>query len=310
VRLYTFLVDHPINYNPHLEPALPNETFIVVDRLHKEFIHKYYPNIKNVCFLPHGGSRYGAASDIPYEKREIPVIYCGSCQKDSVDLAAIPYLPDRGKAFYEFAQQQMVTAFSLDTAEIIWQYLQKEGIALSRAEEMNLILLAHIYIQRLCRRIYKINAIQALAASGVPVEIYGENWEEAAAPYPSLIKLHERVSSAECVRLTANAKVSLNFMPFFKDGSHERIYIAMLNKTICVTDKSRYLEEKFEHGRDIIFFNHYQLDVLCEDVKFLLGHPAEAGQIAENAYERVANSYWSDRLETILRNDFASPLIV
>jgi hypothetical protein len=310
VRLYNILVDHPANYDHHLSLALPNETIIVVDRRHKEYINKYYPQIKNVYFLPHGGSRHGAAGDIPYEEREIPVIYCGSCQRHIENYAALPYLPNKGAEFYDFAQKQMIAAFSRDTAEIVGLYLKETGLALSRETEMNLILKAHIYVQNLVRRVFKINVMQALAEGGIPVEIYGANWEEAAAPYPSLLKLHERVSSAECVRLTANAKISLNIMPFFKDGSHERVYIAMLNKAVCVTDRSRYWEEKFVHGRDIVFFDNLKLDALCDDMRFLLNHPGEAVQIAENAYERVAHSRWSDRLETILRHDFDSPQIV
>jgi spore maturation protein CgeB len=175
---------------------------------------------------------------------------------------------------------------------------------------MDLILNAHTFAQCRCARMYKIAAMKALGTRGIPVEIWGSNWEEAVEAYPSLIKQHKPVTSAECVRLTANAKISLNFSHFFKDGAHERVYIAMLNKTLCLTDKSRYLEEKFTHGKDIVFFNHYQLDVLGDDIMFLLDHPDEASQIIQNAYERAAHSRWSDRLATILAHDFASPQIV
>jgi hypothetical protein len=314
VRLYDFFVDHPVWYSRHLDDALPNESFLVIDRLHKEYIHKYYPELKKVYFLPHGGSRYARdipdIPEIPYEKREIPVIYCGSCQPSGEIFEVIPYFSDQGSSFYQFVFQQMMEEFSADTAEIVWAFLKLTGLCLSQEEEMDLIYKAHLCVLPLCRRINKIKVVQALAANGIPVEIWGDHWEEAAAPYPELIKLHERTSSIECERLTADAKISLNILPFFKDGSHERIYLAMLNKTLCVSDKSHYLLEKFEHGRDIVFFNLDQLDVLCDDIKFLLNHPDSAGQIIQNAYEKVAHSQWSDRLQTILNNDFASPSIV
>jgi hypothetical protein len=206
--------------------------------------------------------------------------------------------------------ERMGRDFTLDTAEAACLYLREKGLALAREEEVNLICLAHMGVQVYMRRQQKNEAVRALARSGVPLVIYGEQWEGVAREYPAQIELHGRVSPAECVALSGRAKITLNFMPYFKDGSHDRIYIAMLNKSLCFTDRSLYLEEKFTDGKDIIYFDHNRLDVLCDDVKYYLSHPDEAQRIIDSAYERVQNSKWSDRLDTILRHDFAAPEIV
>ena len=307
VKLYNMLVDHPLSYMKHLNTALSVENFIVIDRRHKSFINRYFPAVK-VHFLPHGGT--GKTELIPYEKREIPLFYCGNCQKNLTEFPVLPYLNEKAEQYYQFAYQKMTSDYSLEAEDVARLYLKNECITLSHEDETNLMLLTHATIERLSRRFYKLQTIKALAENNIPVKIYGTGWEEIAKEYPMLIEVHERITSDECVKYICNSKITLNFMPYFKDGSHERIYIAMLNKSLCLTDRSVYLEEKFEHGKDIVFFNFHQLEVLCDDIKFLLSNPEVAEKIIENAYQKTANSTWSDRLDTILREDFDNPDIV
>lgn len=53
----------------------------------------------------------------------------------------------------------------------------------------------------------------------------------------------------------ADAKIVMNFMPWFKDGSHERIYNSMLNGAVCLTDPSLFLE-KYHKDMDTIAYFH------------------------------------------------------
>ena len=303
VRLFNFLVDHPVNYIEYLRAPLVGETVLVIDRSHKAFVERYHPDVR-VFFMPHGGTKGHTA--IPYEEREIPVIYLGSCQERVADFPALPYLSESGK-FYEFIIRRMIGDYSLSAQAAVEMFLDHEGIALPQDKEADMILAAHCNVERICRRKQKLETIHRLAQGGIPVEIYGVHWEEVAAIFPDLIRLHERVSSDECVRLTGNAKIALNLSTYLKDGSHERVYIAMLNKALCVTERSRYLEEKFTDGKDIIFFDYERLDLLCDKIKHLLSHPREADEIIQNAYARVARSTWGDRLNDIIHGPYDPP---
>lgn len=51
--------------------------------------------------------------------------------------------------------------------------------------------------------------------------------------------------------MLADAKVSLNVMPWFKDGAHDRVFNSILNGAVCVTDPSRYLEEELHEGEGV-----------------------------------------------------------
>lgn len=101
-----------------------------------------------------------------------------------------------------------------------------------------------------------------------------------------------------------NSKITLNIMPWFKYGAHDRIYNAMLNGSVCVTDTSEYLKKHFENGKNIIFYELNQLDNLVKNVHLLLENPGFAKSIIENQKRTAANSTWSNRVHNILEQRF------
>ncbi|MCL2252832.1 MAG: glycosyltransferase [Lachnospiraceae bacterium] len=303
VKLYNIMVDHPISFMKYLEKPLPNMSVITVDKSHKNFIGKYFPQVKNVHFLPHGGKKNNHVH-IPYNKREIDVLYIGSCQADIEEYPLIKYLPENGRELYIYVYEKLYHNHSLEVADAIRLYLEEKQIFPNEDKLVEIIFNLHCTMERTIRRWYKLDAIRVLAENGIRVEIYGEQWDEIEKKHYTNISIHKRVSSQECVDLVCNSKLVLNFMPWFKDGSHERIYIAMLNEAICISDRSKYLEEKFTHGKDIVFFDYGDLQGLAEDIKYLLANDDIAQQIAAAGCLSAGNSEWKNRLINIINEDF------
>lgn len=134
-------------------------------------------------------------------------------------------------------------------------------------------------------------------------EIYLDHgWEEIADKYPDYI--HKGVSSEECLRLMHNSKITLNVLSWFKYGAHERIFNAMLNGSVCVTDTSEYLKRYFENGKNIVLFELDKLDDLTKTVRYILDNADYAQYIIENQKKAAANSTWGDRLNNILEQRF------
>ena len=44
-------------------------------------------------------------------------------------------------------------------------------------------------------------------------------------------------------------------MPWFKDGTHDRVFTAMLQHTLSLTDDSRYLRENFTDKKELVFYS-------------------------------------------------------
>ena len=71
----------------------------------------------------------------------------------------------------------------------------------------------------------------------------------------NIVRHGGQVTSERCVEAVQNARLSLNLMPWFKDGAHDRIFTAMLQQTVALTDDSRYLRGAVcgRQGAEIFF---------------------------------------------------------
>ena len=104
-----------------------------------------------------------------------------------------------------------------------------------------------------------------------------------------------------CAEAIADARISLNAMPWFKDGTHDRVFTAMLQHTLSLTDDSRYLRENFTDKKELVFYSLEKREELPELVKKLLEKPEKCMEIAERGYERAVQEHtWKQRAEAIL----------
>ncbi len=75
---YNYIVDHPLYHHPGLIFPLKDYHAIAIDHCHKSYMEKYYPHLQQVAFLPIGATQSRLADVIPYEKRQIPLLFLGT----------------------------------------------------------------------------------------------------------------------------------------------------------------------------------------------------------------------------------------
>lgn len=296
IPVYDILLDHPVNYDRFLADPIGQLHIVVIDRAHETFIREVFPRVKCAGFLPLGGIEQSTGK--PYAQREIDVLYVGQGHPERPYLP-VPFLPDRGVAFYESVVNELLHDPFITTEEAVRHFVSKEALSLSREEMLTLYNNAVISGEWNVRRIFKQQIMKALGAAGIKVTIYGGNWEDSIDP--ENIRLAGSVTANECRVLAGNARICLNVMPWFKDGAHDRIFDAMLNGSVCVTDTSRYLLERFEHGRELVFFELNNIPQLVENVRWLLDNPEQAESIARRGtMTAVLYDTWEKRMETLL----------
>ena len=297
IPVYDFVLDHPRNYADWFIDPICEFNTVVLDNNHGRFIRRFYPKIEQVQFCPNGGNALDEYKN--YNERTIDVLYVGDCQKP-VDLPAITLFNDGGSDFYHKIITTMIQNSMLTTEATIDLYLNQCEDEITDRETMTLHMDYAPYIENYVRRYFKQIGMRALNEAGVHVEIYGNGWEDPDYTYGDNIVIHDRVSSEECNRLTCDAKVALNFMPWFKDGSSERVFNNMLGGAVCLSDRSRYLTENYTDGKDIVFFDLDNPAQMAMDVCWLLDHPEEAARIAEAGYEKAKTwDTWESRFKSI-----------
>jgi spore maturation protein CgeB len=142
----------------------------------------------------------------------------------------------------------------------------------------------------------RLEVLQALVSRGVVVDVYGHGYEELSIAGCDCLRIHGAADSAQCLQAMQQAKVSLNVMPWFREGAHDRIFNAMANGSVCVTDTSRYLDEILTDGEDIVFYDLLDLPKMVDTVKSLLGEPERLWRIQNRAQKTVEQGHlWSHR---------------
>ncbi len=96
------------------------------------------------------------------------------------------------------------------------------------------------------------------------------------------------------------AKCSLNVMPWFKDGAHDRIFNTTLNGSVLISDGSMYLQEILHDGEDCIRYDLKAMEEMPERVKALLADSERMQQIADRAYDLASEGHtWAHRADAL-----------
>ena len=158
-----------------------------------------------------------------------------------------------------------------------------------------------IFIDLYVRNYWRGKAVRTLVNAGIPVHVVGKGWEELEdVRHPECLKLHPQTDSVTCLGMLADAKVSLNVMPWFKDGAHDRVFNSILNGAVCVTDPSRYLEEELHEGEGVCYVALQDMDALPEKVKDLLQNDSGRNEIVRRGRAIVEQKHtWAQRAKTL-----------
>ncbi len=298
IPVFNILVDHPVNYQKTLSDRIENMHAVLIDRKHEAFVREVFPWVRWTHFLPLGGQEQPGWK--PYAQRKIDLLFTGAfC--DERPYARIPFFEDDGRAFYRELMYTLISTPGSVTEEVVRQYVSQAGCVLSEQELLELYGYAVTICEFNARSHYQKEIMKQLNEAQIPVTIYGQRWQQTGIAFSDRFHITERVPIEECVKLPGDAKIALNIMPWFKEGAHDRIFDAMLNGAVCVTDTSGYLLERFSHGRELVFFQLDDLSMLVENVRWLLDNPVQAEELAWRGYmTALQNDTWEKRLDTLL----------
>lgn len=299
IPVFDHIVDHPRNFDDSL---LYPECDIFVSTLdldHKSFIERFYPEVKEVYFMPNGGIEINKQEE--YQQREIDVIYMGNCNFSNV-LPNCKEFEDGGTEFYSFVSCYLLDDPMKSTEEAIEEFIKSKNILMSDSGLLDLNKKYAGYIEEMVRRHYKLEGMKALDEAGVHVHIYGKGWEDDDYRFSGNIELHGRIKRDELMDIIGQSKISLCFIPWFKKGCSEKNFDSMLNGALCVTDRSEYLEENYTDGYNIIYFDLNNPAQMAADIKWLLDNQEQAEIISKRGYYTAGkHDTWNCRFDKLIK---------
>ena len=301
----SLLQDAPYNVKiGNINIPARNHVICYLDRSHQQMmdlLELTTPNSKKI-FLPMAGCTISNKNleEIIHQEKKYDVVVCaglwnGNPQREWHDKA------DR------------VTSVILDN---IADYMEKYPVNIYTAtkivfDEMGLNIkimlpLLKKYLWSLLEYIKayrRIKAVSFLVDNGIKPDVFGGGWENV--PYADKLNIHGYITYPESIEVISKSKVLFQDQAEFNDGAHDRVFTAMLNGTVVVSEYSKYLAEEFEDGKDIFLYNWKNGSNQVQMINELLKNESVRIYAVKSAYEKANNSHrWKNRARSILEAVF------
>lgn len=292
-KYIAWLVDHPVLFYSRLVKHKNTGNYWIgcVDQTHVEYL-KQCVGCEKVFFLPHcaGKSAYIKA----YKERAIDVFFPSSY----LDLAE----------FENENSEWRTGAVKLITDQVIALLKNNDKISVEQAVKEVLEQLGETvdtqfleecmigfgsYIDTYICRYYRLQVVKALLDEGIVLTVTGSGWRDFERNYHGKGKINilsEDMSYDKVLDCMADSKMVLNVFPWFKDGSHERLASALMNGSVCLTDRNEYTDRLLTDDKSAILYDRKKPEELAEKIRYYLVHPDEAEMIA-NQGKQVAMKY-------------------
>ena len=310
--VFNIIVDHPLYYYSQLMTASPKMHIFTVDREHLLFMKNYYPHLKNLHFMPLAGSfedlydtdnesADSFYSNIPFGDRPYNLVF-------PANYVSLDNINDRlSKAEPEYRDFYMaVTDDLLKNTDKPLDIAFKEAIlrefpdatigdAISAMRGM-------LFIDLYIRSTFRNQIASVILDSGIPVLFVGKDWEKIDTKRPDLMTVTGQVNTVKCLSYMKQSKITLNIMPWFKDGAHDRIFSGMMCKSAVLTDLSPYLQEVLSPKDDLLTFSLDHIDDIPKIIDNALCKPEQLLRTALHGYETAAGSHtWKNRADYLIK---------
>lgn len=293
---YNIVVDHPMYYHHFLEKVPKNYHHVSIDRNHDKYMQRFFPEIERTPFLPLAGTKlYPNKSNVPIEFRKYEVMMVGNYCAPKTFEKFITRIDDEYTAFY-YGMIDDLLANPDRTVEAVAEAHLRDELNEVPEDELKKALAAVTFIDLYVRYTIRSRAMQELVDGGIKVHVFGDGWERLKCKHPENLIVMNNLDSVGCLKKLCQTKISLNVMPWFKDGAHDRIFNSMLNGAVCLTDSSVYLDSILHDDTDCSIYSLAQMDRLPEIAGALLANPDKMQSIADEGYKLAqAGHTWAHR---------------
>ncbi|MCE5316504.1 MAG: glycosyltransferase [Parachlamydia sp.] len=294
------LVD-PAIYSIHLARS-PYSILSCVDRDDCAEVKNY--QFENVFFWPHAVERDLMAGDPA--NRPYDVVFLGSCY-DYESLRAS--WRQRNTEGVNKVLDDAIDLFFGDPTISLAHSLVKAWNA-TKADPAGVDFTAlYYYLDNYTRGKDRVELIRSI--KNAHVHVFGDlstdtavgilGWPQYLASQPN-VTVHPSVPFGQALQIMKQSKVCLNSAPFFKNGSHERVFTGLACGSAVITSESRYFREAFQEGEELLFYSMSDRSAVDGMIEKLLKDDSGRIQMAAKGREKVmAGHTWDHRVDQLLQ---------
>ncbi|MCI5874601.1 MAG: glycosyltransferase [Clostridiales bacterium] len=311
IPCYNIAADHPYFYHDRLTDLPAEYHHISIDRLQEAYFKEFYPEFEHEGFLPLAGTMLiQGENDEDLAKSETvcveaagkcyDVIFTGNYTKLSFFEPYINWINDEYAAFYRGIIDELIEKPYQTVEQVALKHCERE-MGKEPNDQLRIALSKMIFIDLYVRNYWRGKVVRTLVNAGISVDVVGKGWEELEdIRYPENLRIHPQTDSLTCLKMLAQSKVSVNVMPWFKDGAHDRVFNSILNGAVCVSDTSKYLCEELKEGEGVCYYELEDIEELPDKVKDLLQNEKKMQDIVARGRVKVLDVHtWEKRAEQV-----------
>ncbi len=290
------LVDDPLHHIPRLETPCNNVLVTCVDRYHI-YIMPYLNQYRTFGFLPHGGCVL--KDDNTEKERDVDILFSGSFRDPEEYYQTWKDYPIVMRKILEDTIENALGKENQWLTTSVQEVIAARNLYLDPYLSKKLLMilpLADRYIRMKRRK----ECLEVLAKAGFKIKVFGNGWDKAS--FVKNFEVHPAINFNDLLKIIARSKIVLNIVPSFIEGSHERVFTAMLNRAVAVTDCNTYYEKEFVADKNIVTYSWGKLNELPDKIYDLLKNEEKRKRIAEEGYkEAIKNHTWTVRALSIIQ---------
>lgn len=246
--------------------------------------------------MPLAGTSIWKKGQLPgWEERPCDIVFAGNYNPPSTFEDAINRNgPEYAEFYYDIINDLIEHPWrSMD--EVIIEHLNRDVEDMDEAG-LKTTMPNMIFIDLYVRHYFRGEVVKTLVDSGLKVHCFGAGWDRLSCCHPENLINGNVLDSLGCLQQISRSRISLNVMPWFKDGAHDRVFNSMLNGAVCVSDGSKYMDEILEDGKHYVKYDLSALQELPGKIREVLRDREKWEYIRKNGYETAAKKHtWADR---------------
>lgn len=298
IPCYNIMLDHPFYYHRYLRSMPPLYYNLCIDQCHDRYIQRFFPEIKRGPLLPLAGTEVFHKE---IDQRNMDIIMTGHYTPPRKFEKHITRIDEEYTQFYYRIIHDLIKNPTMGMEEAFEKHLRLEMPDIND-QDLLVCMENMIFIDLYVRFHFRGEAVKALVDHGFKVHVAGKGWELLDCEHPENIVQLGAMSSLGCLKAIADSKLSLNVMPWFKEGAHDRVFNSMVNGAVCISDESVWMSEHLKGEEEIIFYRLDELDSLPVVVEQLLANPDRMKRLSERGYQKAREEHtWEARAKVLSR---------
>jgi len=252
-----------------------------------------------VFFLPHA-----VEADLLKEERRQPkydVVFFGTCYDyESMQKSWREELPGPIVKALELAIEIFLSDHVTSLQQALVAAWNKAGVS---PQGVNMIQLFY-YLDHYTRGYDRVKLIRSIKEA--KVHVFGElsrddssavnGWDYYLKDCPN-VTIHPAVDFSDSLSILKESKICLNSSPFFKCGTHERMFTGPACGALTISSNNTWIEKTFAEERDIVTYECIARDAVNEKVNFYISHDNERLAIVDEARKKIGDEHtWDQRV--------------